>query len=876
MKRIISITLAVMLLIGQAVSAADIADSKAYFDIVSLGILEGDENGDLRLADSLTRAEFAAVMTRLLRYDDVAASFKNAAANFTDVDADDWFAGYVGAVCATGLMNGVSDVSFDPQSSVTYEQAVKTLVASLGYSTMAENRGGYPGGFMAVAGSLGLTSGVAYESPLTRESLMKLLYNALDINMLVMELTAEESYRVEQGKTLRSLYLSEDGDVVIMKEEGIVTANADTYLTSANSSLKSDEVEIDDVKYKVGTTDAYSFIGQRVEFYAIEDEGGIKTLLSVRASRDTTVTDIEFSNILTASLSEIEYEIDSKTEKEDISSAKIVRNGRMVLLPDDSHLVTHKGSIKLVDNDGNESVDVVFVTDWEIARVKEVKDSTIEFAAGNAFDGSKFLHIDLDDKDVHYVIKDKEGSEILPEEIEADSILSISSDANRKVYTIVVSNETAEGTVSEISEDSVTISGEVLAKYPSHTLDLKVGDSITAFLDHNGYIVSFKEKETVNNYGYLLGVEGGSSIAKKLQAKMVIGTKVEFEYDKNKTDLDDTNLIPIINCKNSDVKVFDVAEKLTVDGTSLKTLESKRLALTTGLYTFETNAEGELKKLTSATLSGGGSSMTYNAYDKTFAGNSFRTPFAIDENTVVICLPTNNDASDEDYFVPLKISNQATNTSFFAVGYDYDTDSKKAKALIFYDVMRKSDVLNISEETSSVGMVSEAAEILDENGETVTKISIVTKSGTTEYMINEVPGRNDGLKNLKTGDLIYYEVDLSDKLSNAQVIRSFGEESASFDDTTEVYGYIKSVEYDELHLSSGNLVARVMADTLKGEGTVDIPQRNVPPIFIYDKANEKVEVAGINAIYPRGTDEIFYALKPTSNNGTAKACVICR
>ena len=126
------------------------------------------------------------------------------------------------------------------------------------------------------------------------------------------------------------------------------------------------------------------------------------------------------------------------------------------------------------------------------------------------------------------------------------------------------------------------------------------------------------------------------------------------------------------------------------------------------------------------------------------------------------------------------------------------------------------------------------------------------------------------------GDLIFYEVDLMGALSNAQIIRSFADGKTAFDDTTEVYGYIKDVEYDELHLSTGNLVADVSVDTAKGMGMVSIPQRNVPQIFIYDTEKETVETAGISVVYPEGDDEIFYALKPAENDGIAKVCVICR
>ncbi|MBR2886461.1 MAG: hypothetical protein IKB93_16990, partial [Clostridia bacterium] len=302
----------------------------------------------------------------------------------------------------------------------------------------------------------------------------------------------------------------------------------------------------------------------------------------------------------------------------------------------------------------------------------------------------------------------------------------------------------------------------------------------------------------------------------------------------------------------------------------------KSAALLPGLYMYELNEEGELRKLTTAVQWGGGTSMSYNPYDKTFAKNSFRTPFAINVDTVVICLPTNGDATDEDYFVPLKIKNSDSNPTFHAVGYDYDTDTKKVGALIFYDVMRKSDVLTINTESSSIGMVAKAAMILDENGEYVPNITIATKSGTVEYAVNEVSGKNDSLKALKAGDLIYYEVDLSGKLSNAHLIRSFAETDEAFDETEEIYGHITSVEYDELHLASGNLVSRVTADTIKGVASVDVPQRNVPPIFIFERETKTVKIGGISELYPRGSDEIFYALMPAANDGMAKVCVFCR
>lgn len=44
---------------------------------------------------------------------------------FTDVSASDWYYGDVKAAFETGLVNGMTDTTFEPESNMTYAQAVK-------------------------------------------------------------------------------------------------------------------------------------------------------------------------------------------------------------------------------------------------------------------------------------------------------------------------------------------------------------------------------------------------------------------------------------------------------------------------------------------------------------------------------------------------------------------------------------------------------------------------------------------------------------------------------------------------------------------------------------------------------------------------------
>ena len=49
------------------------------------------------------------------------------------------------------MLQGNGDGSFSPEEETTAEQAIKILVCALGYEPMAEEKGGYPTGYLTVA-----------------------------------------------------------------------------------------------------------------------------------------------------------------------------------------------------------------------------------------------------------------------------------------------------------------------------------------------------------------------------------------------------------------------------------------------------------------------------------------------------------------------------------------------------------------------------------------------------------------------------------------------------------------------------------------------------------------------------------------------------
>ena len=82
----------------------------------------GDDKGMFRPNDSITRAEVAQMFYRLLRDRNVAIT-----KTFGDVKENAWYATAVGVLASSGIINGTSETTFDPDASITREQIAAIL-----------------------------------------------------------------------------------------------------------------------------------------------------------------------------------------------------------------------------------------------------------------------------------------------------------------------------------------------------------------------------------------------------------------------------------------------------------------------------------------------------------------------------------------------------------------------------------------------------------------------------------------------------------------------------------------------------------------------------------------------------------------------------
>ena len=177
------------------------------FDLQTLGIMTGDENGDMQLDRPVTRAEFAAITVRLMSMSD-AAKWNKSNALFDDVKSDYWSSDAIYFLTNMKIINGIDEKTFNPEGTIDINAACKILVSALGYDVYAQNAGGYPNGYLSQAQSLKLLDGVdVSSSQMTRKDIARMTYNALDVDIMIMEISnGISSYVIDEGNTFRNKF----------------------------------------------------------------------------------------------------------------------------------------------------------------------------------------------------------------------------------------------------------------------------------------------------------------------------------------------------------------------------------------------------------------------------------------------------------------------------------------------------------------------------------------------------------------------------------------------------------------------------------------------------------------------------------------------
>jgi hypothetical protein len=372
-----------------------------------------------------------------------AALYAAGPTRFPDVPADHWASGYINVAVDVGVVVGYPDGTFLPENQVTFAEAIKMIVAGLGYTPKAEALGGYPGGYLAVAAEEEITDGVNVAGSLAanRGAIAMMVDNALEVE-LMEQVSFGDSPRWETvDKTLLKNKLG------VEEVKGTVTA------ISKTAKLDENEFELEDENGKrIGTFEMAIDVNTESLFLK-EVKILHKDEKVVWVSVETDDRDIVFDTI--ASIDGRKFELKVADKKYDT-----VRRPTIYVNYDDGE-EPKPGDYGYFIFDGKEIIAAnLFRFDPEGVDgradkgfVTDVLRDEIEYI--DLYDADEQV-LELDDYDEIYVYN-RDFTKMALADIDEGSLIFYWD--NDDELFIMVLNEMVEGEVTRLRSDRVTIDG---------------------------------------------------------------------------------------------------------------------------------------------------------------------------------------------------------------------------------------------------------------------------------------------------------------------------------------------------------------------------------------------------------------------------------
>lgn len=884
-KRFLSIVMIICLVFCTAVSALAentlVIREKVIFDLQSYGILQGTENGELELDRNVTRAEFCAFVARMMGVENFPYS-----EGFKDVTRDAWYAQDVSAMVAYGIIDGNQDGEFRPDDNISYIDAMKILVCALGYRVQAEAAGGYPQGYQSVGTKLKINNGVSVEPTayLTRGAVILMLYNALDAEILESVPSGESmSYKLS-GKTFRSLFGENNNDRSIHMSTGIVTADYYTFLLEPIAGIELGEVEINGTVYDAAQTNAAEFLGMEVEYYYKDTENGKPTLVSCRLTSDNKFCTIQSKDIDSINANILNYYENNKRMRAKLSDSFYIVKNRQIMTRNDNITtgedLCKNGTVKLIDNNGDNVYDLAVVEDYNSYRVSKVYENGLFTADGKLFDGRRFIEMDPDDEDVKIILENREGEKINLSDIAENDVVSLFQSEDKSVLKCVKGLEPVSGRLSSVNNDGQVVIDNVTYECDYYFKnDVQAGDLVIAYLDFRGYIVELeRDKSASKQYAYIISgaeLEGEDTF----QLKVLIPGNLKPEIEIDDTDEDQILEVPVLKAYNDKVTRLTVAPKITVDGVRMEESEYSQIfsksnldaAPDNRLISYKTNSEGIIASIESPERIGNGGYKVYNAYENVF-GKEGSEGFGITEDSVVICVPEDgvDSVAEEDLYASLLMNNAQR---YRITGYDIDDDSSNANIVVITDSMdlNAGDVINSK---SKLAVVSDKSTIWDEEEDEVrTKLEFYSEGKKMSYIVAEDSEAAPIAESMKFGDVFYYALNNIDEIYRLSVCDLgrlgdnpvFGDRGSN-DTERSIFGEIENIDYNIIDLYKNRRVNRLTVRINENLDSVSygVNRRNTP--FIYVIEGKNVKVGSIDDIYIGG-GAVFAHIKEDSLKG---------
>jgi len=562
-KRILSVILSAIIVLS-AVPAAFAQNATAEITLTSedysaanklkaIGII--DEVSKETMERIITRRESAELMVKMLNIPVEGAEYDKSP--FIDVHpASDGMAEIV-TLYNMGFVSRGEDLKFNPDNSVTFNEAVAFVVKAMGYRVIAESKGGYPSGYLNIASKYDLLENI---QPKAEEVRFYEMYHMIAKALEAPAYTYAGSVGDED-------YYSQEKDLTILNEyhkmrhiEGIVTADSFSQLYSEEKSLADNQIAIDGEIYELGQNVAADFLGKTVVAIASESEGEDIIVYIEESAKNVSYT-LNYDELLPAKTTnqKLAYSLNDKDKYYDLDSkCRVIYNGlnwggyRNI-----REALPVYGSVELLDNNKDGKIDVLRVMDY-----KNIIVSYVDEYEGVIYDkNSTALDLSYDDENKMRIYDSETMQRITVKDLLYDDVLSVAVSKNGENVTGYVSRKLENGKITEITNGTPVlykIGDNNYEVAPNTSFSLSVGTSGIFRIDHLGKIAEY-EIDAGNQGGFTLAVLAGVQ-----NNGSFIGVDLKL-FNQDGT-----------------FSVLTAKEKITIDGVKKDTTQNATVGILTG------------------------------------------------------------------------------------------------------------------------------------------------------------------------------------------------------------------------------------------------------------------------------------------------------
>lgn len=825
MKKRVSIAALMIMLVtivfGAAVSAdtfSDIADSKYRDPIVTLSklkVIDGYEDGTFRPEGTITRAEFTKMLVCVMGYED-RPYFGNP--QFEDIEM--WAKNYITTAYGLGIVDGMDDYTFAPDDPVTYVQAQKMMVCALGYMENAVSAGGWPDGYIQLAGSLRLKndiSGVANDDPAPRGAIAQLMYNSLNVEM--------KEFKNSQWEATEKTLLNDYLNVIRLKGtlvgvENNITSECKTKLGNYQMSVmdaSGEEIVIYFKDYTQNVTDINKFIGNMITVYYREDKiSGDKTLISID---DETVKNTEIQinseDIINYEGDTLSY-YDSSNKRRSIKietdSASVRYNGKPVgssvtvdgdeytideilkewLTPGSSKFIY--GDVKLTDSGSDGNINFIQIYNYKTIVALQAPKTT-DYRITDKLISGNYLILDPTSPIYSFTIQ-KNGAQIDVTSIAAGDVVLYAESLDGDLYTVNVTSKPVKGTVETIDEDILYINNteykkgsmcdEYINKNQSGRI-IQVGVSGTFYTDMYNKIVYGTIDSAIESlsYAYICNAvveesEGAAYVLLYRNGAVATNIKmkdrVKFNGKTIKYSEAVERLAETAKYTNSDAsdewkeEIYGDEEPYISRYSQPVRVNIKDNEIAT-IVTLDTNTTGVQNESAYSMVKY--NDLTQGIFTSTTAGmtkkGSFKTSstsgtnlFSTDDTTTVIYLPKNR--TNKAAYASKGFTN---NTRYYVEAYDLKSTKVAGLVLVYSN---KDNTVTEATKDTNFGIVARTPEQSydDSTGENSQKITLFygpnNNSQTTAKAWQTLSASE--FADIEVGDVIQFDYDTSNRAKN--------------------------------------------------------------------------------------------------------------